>query len=97
VNSPDPVNWLDEATLDEGPKQKNPDRRVPDSAAPRLQRARRAKFLVIWRPNCYATIKSRAKQSAGIKYVFLAPVSVRRFCNGPLICQHFHRPVAPAW
>jgi hypothetical protein len=27
------------------------------------------------------------------KCASLAPVIVRRFCNGPLISQHFHRPV----
>src|SRR5215469_5924396 len=27
------------------------------------------------------------------KYAFLAPVIARRFCNGPLISQYFHRPV----
>jgi hypothetical protein len=26
---------------------------------------------------------------------FLAPVSARRFCNGPLISHHFRRPVTP--
>jgi hypothetical protein len=29
------------------------------------------------------------------KCAFLAPVIARRFCNGPLISQHFHRPVTP--
>jgi hypothetical protein len=30
------------------------------------------------------------------KCTSLAPVIARRFCNGPLISQHFHRPVTPA-
>jgi hypothetical protein len=29
------------------------------------------------------------------KCAFLAPVIARRFCNGPLISQHFQRPVTP--
>jgi hypothetical protein len=29
------------------------------------------------------------------KCVFLAPVIARKFCNRPLISQHFHRPVTP--
>jgi hypothetical protein len=29
------------------------------------------------------------------KCAFLTPVIERRFCNGPLISQHFHRPVTP--
>ena len=44
------------------------------------------------RASCDLTLRIR---NSVTKCAFLPPVIARRFCNGPLISQHFHGPVTP--
>jgi hypothetical protein len=66
-------------------------------------RSSRVKFHTNGRRQCRAEIAEGAGagrplpvRNSVTKCAFLAPVIARRFCNGPLISQHFHWPVTPA-